>query len=379
MSCSQYTPCHETTCTTCNPVNPCYDNCGCLNPVDWACVNNPGTHNSIGVVNTDNGQTVLEKIDDQIEILLNKVGVVKADDVDGSPDSLFDKLVEGTGIDITVDTSSGTRKLIITATTGGTPPYTVKNTAGGTADFLYQKVIDGTYVKKSLVGDNMKLDVALSDFLSSDSGNQLTLGTDNKLKTLYTAPTGSETKITVVPNTGISVTGTGTLTDPYILSGNPSIMPARTRFNGVWKPLVFNGAFPSGISIVPGGTVQYRMLYNGSIEFRGNATFQVAFAGNGIMTGTDLSTTVNTAEVGSALDVTNGVKSYQLTELTSSAELKQVSYLDSANTIDAIPKLLGYSIRFASGKLSMVFNSTFTATRTITVSFDGAIYHPTLS
>jgi hypothetical protein len=41
MSCPSYTPCGQPdNCNPCNDVNPCYDNCGCLYPSTFDCVEN---------------------------------------------------------------------------------------------------------------------------------------------------------------------------------------------------------------------------------------------------------------------------------------------------------------------------------------------------
>lgn len=41
MSCSPYNPCSQPdNCNPCNDVNPCYDNCGCLYPSTFDCVEN---------------------------------------------------------------------------------------------------------------------------------------------------------------------------------------------------------------------------------------------------------------------------------------------------------------------------------------------------
>ena len=345
MSCNNYTPCHEPTCNDCNPVNPCYDNCGCLNPTTWECVNNPGTQSSLGVVNTDNGKSVLSKINTKISSILASLGLVKADDTDLYPDSLIDKLSEGVGITLAVTGSGSSKKVEINATTGGTPPYTVKVVTGTAAGFLNDRLVNGTYVKKTISGDDMYFDIVPADLLSTDSGNALTIGSDLKLKTNYQNPDGSETKISIVPNTGLTITGTGTIADPYLLSGNPAIMPLRTRFNGVWKSLTFTGVLPSGVTIVGGNTAKYRMRFDGSIEFKGSISLQVPFATNGIVNCFDLSNTIETSEIGTSGQVSSGVKSYVITELTNTADLKNVTYLDSNNVIDVLPKQTSYIIR----------------------------------
>lgn len=41
MACSQSNPCSQPSdCNPCNSVNPCYDNCGCLYPSTFECVEN---------------------------------------------------------------------------------------------------------------------------------------------------------------------------------------------------------------------------------------------------------------------------------------------------------------------------------------------------
>ena len=52
-SCNRTNPCLQNTCTC---ENPCYQDCGCLNPTTFECVTLPGVHPAIGVTNDMNGQ-----------------------------------------------------------------------------------------------------------------------------------------------------------------------------------------------------------------------------------------------------------------------------------------------------------------------------------
>jgi hypothetical protein len=379
MSCSPYTPCHETTCNECNTVNPCYDNCGCLNPVDFECVNNPGTQSALGVVNTDNGKEVLEKINTKISDLLSKVGLSKVDGSDTCPDTLEEKIVAGNE-NVTIEvTGTGCAKVLEISVgdgigTAGNNNKVSVSASDTTTDFLTGKLAVGNFLTKTIVNpagdEDLRLDVSIPSLISTDSSNQIVLGSDNKLKVIAGVADGSETKI--VQGTGCTVTGAGTIGSPYIISSNPTITAAKACFDGVWKNITFNGTYPANLSFVA-GVPQYRKRFDGTIEFRGSATFQTQFpaGGSGTILAANLSTTLAINEISGC---------YSLSNLANTSDLKSVTYNDSNNILGTPLKQTTYTIRFGSGNITLLFHSTIdtTVAKTITVNFDGAMYHPNL-
>ena len=118
MACSEYNPCSQPTCNDCNASNPCYENCGCLNPTDWECVNNPGSFPDLGITNSDNGATVLEKINNEIVELQNNEGLIKSDLSNTCLRSLYDIVEAGENIAITKSGTGCNQKIIITGGEG---------------------------------------------------------------------------------------------------------------------------------------------------------------------------------------------------------------------------------------------------------------------
>jgi hypothetical protein len=186
MPCTEYNPCHQDTCNECNTTNPCYDNCGCLNPVDWDCVNNPGVHAALGVTNVDNGLTVLTKINTKINELKSSVGKVIIDDTDLCPQELMDKLQQGTNISIVKTGTGCDAKLVISGGVGigaaGADVSVKVSATDTTTNYLNNKIAGGTYINKSILNpagnEQIRFDVVPATLISSDSGNQLVLGGD---------------------------------------------------------------------------------------------------------------------------------------------------------------------------------------------------------
>lgn len=361
--------CAQPTCTSCNPT-PCYQNCGCLNPTDWECINNPGTQDSIGVTNSNNGLVVLGKIEDAIQDLKDLTGTVKLSDSDDCPDFLIDKIEAGTNIAITQTGTGCDARIVITGGSGiGPAAADVKakiSATDTTTDYLTNKFNNGTYVQKTVLNpsgnEKIKFDVVPSTLISSDAGNQLALGTDGKFVTLYTAPDGTETK--VAAGAGVIITGFGSIAAPYVVSTNPSIIASNPAFTGVWQSLTLTNASVAGVSI-PSQNVKFRVNFNGSIEFKGNATFTLVFPG----TGSGILSVPNSVTLPSLTGITP-------TNLSKVSDLKQVTYQDPTGTVNTDIRHYGYLIRLGGGNISFLFNSSFSATKTVVVCFDSAIYHP---
>ncbi len=361
--------CAQPTCDACNPT-PCYENCGCPTIVDWECLRNPGTQDSLDVTNSDDGLEVLVKIEDAIQTLQDNIGNVKIDDEDTCPDFLLDKLEAGTNIAITTTGTGCDKRIVITGGDGiGPAAADVKakiSSADTTTDYLTNKFNNGTYVQKTIINpsgnEKIKFDVVPSTLISTDTGNQLSLGTDGKFKTLYTAPDGSETK--VAAGAGVTLSGLGTIASPYIVSTNPSIQALNPAFTAVWQSLTFTNASVSGVTVAS-QDVKFRVRFDGSIEFKGNITFTLVFPGSG----SGILSVPNSVTLPAITGIVAG-------NLSKVSDLKQVTYQDPTGTVNTDIRHYGYLIRMGGGNISFLFNSSFSATKTVVVHFDGAIYHP---
>lgn len=356
----------------CVPNDPCgtYDNCGCLNPTTFDCVTNTGPDlPCLNVANGETGTSILGKI----EAKACNIGKVLVNENDTCPEYLFDKLEEGTNISLQVTGTGCDRKITIHAVEGGTPvdvnaKVTVNDT---TSDYLTNKLLVGTYLSKTLVSpsgnEKLRFDVNIASLVSTDVGNQLSIGVDGGLKTLYDAPDGSETK--VMAGTGVTVSGTGTTSDPYVVSTNPSISVARLCFDNIWRPISLIATGNPNVVYVSGAP-QYRYRFDGSIEFKGSATYTVSFGaystGNRKFTITagSIPTTCLTGA-----------------EQSGSADLKSITYIDTPQaSADQITQLYGYIIRKTTANIILEFQSSFTGatSKSIVVNFDGAISHPSI-
>jgi hypothetical protein len=371
MACSSSNPCLENNCTC---ENPCYDNCGCLNPTTFECVTSPGECEALGITDDMTGTEVIEQICTEVELIQEAQGKVLIDANDTCPEYLWDKLEEGVNISFTQTGTGCDRKLVINAVEGGTPPdVNVQVSADDTTTgYLYDKVDGGTYITKSILNsggnEQLRLQVVPSTLVSADSGNQLTLGSDGKLKTLYSEPDGSETIITA--GTGIQLSGAGTVADPYVLATNASIQVVRSCFDNVWRDVTLVASSNPNVVYVS-GSPRYRYRFDGSIEFKGSATYTVDF---GAYSTGNRKYTITIGNIPTTC--------VTLSEQAGTADLKSINYIDTPQaSADQITQMYGYIIRKATQNIIVEFQSSFSASstsKTIVVNFEGVISHPTL-
>ena len=373
MSCNNNT-CHEPTCNECNPVNPCYENCGCLNPTTFECITNFTQNYPYIPLNVNQtGSEFLSQLNATINGLQSNLYKVKADDSDTCPDNLFDKIEAGSNIGISVSGSGCNRKLTINAGTGFVVPpdvFTKVSANDTTSGYLGAKTIDGIYVKKTITSpganEKIKFDITIADLISGDSGNQLTQGLDGKLKTSFSAPNGSETKISIADNSGLTKSGTGTSSDPYILGTYGNNFPARTYFNGVWRDIIFNNGAAANLSVTS-QSVKFRYRTDGSIEFKGSVTYSVKFdAGTG-----------NKRIINGASFPANGINNVTSGELDRIVNLKNYMTFDVPTAIATAPNLTGYNINMLDAAFEFMHNTT-AAAKIIVITMDGCVYHPSL-
>lgn len=381
MSCTQHNPCYEPECGSCNPVNPCYDNCGCLNPTTFECITNIKqnyTHIPFNI--NQNGHDFLLQLNATINGLKENQFKVRADDSDTCPDSLFDKIEAGNeNITLEVTGSGCNRKLVISAGedigSAGVDRYVKISANDTTSDYLTNKIVNGTYVKKTVLNpgsdEELRLDISIADLISGDSGNQLIQGNDGKLKTSFSAPDGSETKVSVAQGQGLTISGAGTSADPYVLGSTGSNFPLRSYFNGVWRNLTFSNNGEANIS-VSSQNVQFRYRWDGTIEFRGSVTYSVQF------------TTANKRIIAVAAQFpANGSTNVTSAELNRVVNLKNYMTFDTPTTIGA-PNLIGYNVNMLAAasnqnaNIQIEFMHNVAATKSIVITFDGCQYHPAL-
>jgi|694.fasta_scaffold00342_33 hypothetical protein len=381
MACSPYNPCHTPTCDTCNTVNPCYDNCGCLNPTTFDCITNfKKAYNNIPLEINATGQDMLDNLDETVAEIESNLYKVKVDDSDTCPDTLLDKITAGSNITVSVAGSGCNRKLTITAGNGITTApdiYAKVSSNDTTSDYLGNKFVDGTYVKKSVNSpggnETIDFDITIADLISTDSGNQLGQGVDGKLKTLFSAPDGSETKINPVANSGITLTGTGTNGDPYLIGTNGALFAVQPYTDGVWRTLTFNNGSNANVTL-NSQSVKYRMRYDGSVEFKGSLNYSVTF---------NVAST-NKIAITAANITTGGSTNLPSTAFDRVANLRHYMTFSSPNTISATPKLTGYNVNILAAALNspapiqIEFMNDTAETKNIVVTMDGAIYHPNI-
>ncbi len=360
--------CDTTTCLPCAP----YDNCGCLNPTTFDCVTKPGTCEALGITDDMTGRQAIAAACTAVSDIQAAAGKILIDANDTCPPRyLWEILEEGTNISL-VQTGTGCdKKVAIHAVEGGVPvDINVKVSANDSiSGYLYDKIDTGTYMVKSILNagldEKLKIQVVPSTLLSSDAGNQLTIGADGKLKTAYSAPDGSETKI--VQGVGTVISGTGTLLDPYIISTNPSVQVARPCFDGIWR-LVTVVATGNPNVIHSSGTAQYRYRYDGSIEFRGSMTYTVNF---GPYTSGPRKFTFTVGSIPTTC--------VSLGEQVGTADLKSINYIDQQQVgLDQVTQQYGYIIRKSANTIILELQSSFTnaTSKVIVVNFEGAISHP---
>jgi hypothetical protein len=355
--------------------NPCaYDNCGCLNPTTFNCTTYTGLDLQIIAKKDDAGDVILKAIDDKLVDLNANKGKVLSDASDTTLGNLVDKLEQGTNIAISVVGTGSARKVRIDSSTGGVIPdvnakVSVNDT---TSDYLSAKLDVGTFLSKSVVNpagnEKFKFDVNVAALLSADLGNQLAIGSDGKIKTSFAAPDGTETKL--IEGTGMIISGTGSVADPYILSTNPSIQALRPCFDGIWRDVTLQAISNTNV-VALSGKPQYRYRHDGSIEFRGSMSFTVAF-GNYASANRKFTISLGTIPT-SCLTVS---------EQGGTSDLKNINYIDAPQaSTDQITQVYGYTVRKSTNTLIVEFQSSFTnnTSKTVVVNFDGAVSHPTLS
>lgn len=351
--------CETTTCSPCDQ----YDNCGCLNPNTFGCTTYSGTAlTCLDVANGEDGDSILSKIEEKV----CNIGLVKINEADTCPEGLIDKLSAGLNITLT-EVGTGCDKTIrIDAVEGGVPiDINAKvSAADTTTGYLYDKITTGTYLAKTITSpagnEKLRLDVVPSTLISSDAGNPLYIGTDGAIMSTCIAPDGSETKI--VEGTGVIVSGTGTIADPYVISTNPSIQVVRTCFDNTWRDINLVATGNANVVYVS-GTPKYRYRFDGTVEFKGSATYTVAFANN---SSANRKYTVSCGNIPTTC-LTAG-------EQAGSADLKSITYIQD------LGQMYNYIIRKTTQNIFLEFQSSFTnaTSKTIVVNFEGAISYPTI-
>lgn len=368
MSCSDTNPCNSDPCTS------LYENCGCPNPNTFGCTSYSGAAlPCLDIDNGENGNDVLAKIEAATCTLQENKGKILIDGTDTCPDYLFEKLEEGLNISFSITGTGCDRKMVINAVEGGTAiDINAKITSNDTTSgYLDSKITTGSYLTKTILNpsanEKLQLDVVPSTLISSDDGNQLVLGTDGGLKTSLSVPDGSETII--IAGVGVNVSGSGPLGDPYIISTNPSIQVVRPCFDSVWRNVTLVATGNANVVYVSGAP-QYRYRFDGSIEFRGTATYTVAFG------------TYQTANRKYTITIGNiPVSCVTLGEQAGVRDLKGINYIDIPQaSADQIVQQYGFIIRKSAQNMIVEFQSSFTAStsKSIVVSFDGAVSHPLL-
>lgn len=363
MACNEDNPC-----TTPDPCDQ-YDNCGCINPTTFGCTTTNKVRTCLDTESGEDGESILDKI----EAKVCDIGKVLLDGDDTCPEYLSDKLEEGTNISFSYTGSGCDRKLVIHAVDGGTPvDVNAKVTSNDTtSDYLNNKIKGGVYTITDITNpggdEELVIDVVPETLISEDAGNQLTVGTDGGLMTLYTAPDGTETK--VVQGTGVTVTGSGSLADPYVVSTNPSIQIVRSCFDNTWRNVTLVATGNANVVYIS-GTPQYRYRFDGSIEFKGSATYTVSF---GAYSTANRKFTITIGNIPTTC--------VTLTEQAGVADLKGINYIDIPQaSADQIVQQYGYIIRKSSQNIIVEFQSAFTnaTPKTMVINFEGVISHPNI-
>ncbi len=358
-------------CNDTNPCDPCneHDNCGCLNPTTFGCVTTNKTRDCLDVTSGTNGEDIL----DAIETKVCDIGKVLIDGDDTCPEFLFEKLEEGLNISFAITGTGCDRKIQINATEGGVPvDINAKVTsADTTTGYLNTKIETGSYLTKTILNpagnEKLEIDVVPETLISGDTGNQIVIGDDGGLKTLYTAPDGSETII--VQGTGVLVSGSGTTDDPYVIATNPSIQIARACFDNTWRNISLVASGNPNV-VYTAGTPQYRYRFDGTVEFRGSITYQVAF---GAYSTSNRKFTIPMGNIPTTC-LTGG-------EQAGTADLKGINYIDVPQAgPDQYGQMYGYIIRKNAQNLILEFQSSFLAStsKTVVVNMEGAVAYPTI-
>ena len=358
-------------CEQTNPCDPCsqYDNCGCTVSTTFGCVTTSKSRECLDITSGEDGESILDKL----ELLACDKGKILLDGDDTVPNYLFDKLEEGLNISFNFTGSGSSRKLVINAVDGGTPiDINAKVSANDTTSgYLNSKIAVGDYLKKTILNpagnEQLELDVVPENLLSTDSGNQLILGTDGGLMTSYTAPDGSETKI--VQGTGVTLSGTGTIGDPYVVSTNPSIQVVRSCFDSVWRPITLLSSGNTNV-VYTAGAPEYRYRYDGTIEFRGSVTHTVSF---GTYQSANRKFTILLGSIPTTC--------LSASEQSGVRDLKSIMYIDTPQaSADQIVQQYGYIIRKSGQNIILEFQSAFTnaTSKSVVVNFEGAVVYPSI-
>ena len=370
MSCNSCNDCGQV--DSCVEQNDCYDNCGCPNPNTFNCTTYTGeTLPNVPVSHGETGDEILKNIDTEIGKL--KGNKVAADATDTCPASLVDKLTAGSNIAIDVVGTGCEKKVRITSSTGGViPDVNVKVSAtDSTSNYLNNKIANGAAISKSIVNpganEQVKLDVHIDALISQDTGNQLMKGGDGKLKTSYTAPDGTATK--VVQGTGVTVTGNGSVDNPYVINTNTAIQATKSCFDGVWRDITLANITNPNVTKIAGAP-KYRIRFDGTIEFKGSLTFITNF-GNYSSSSRKFTFTIGNIPM----------TCLNSTEQSGVSDLKAITYIDDAQaSADQFTQMYGYVIRKSTQNIIIELSSAFTnaTQKTIVVNFDGAISHPNI-
>jgi len=356
--------------TNCNnPCDPCdeHDNCGCTISTTFGCITTSKTRECLDITSGEDGESILDKI----ELVACDAGKVLLDGDDACPEYLTDKLSAGLNISIEKVGTGCDATLMISATEGGVPvdvnaKVTVNDT---TSDYLNNKITTGTYLTKSVTSpsgnEKLRIDVVPATLISGDLGNQLTLGVDGGLKTLYVAPDGSETK--VIAGTNVTVSGIGTIVDPYIVSTNPTIAVVRPCFDGVWRAVTTVASGNANV-VYASGAPQYRYRYDGTVEFRGSVSYTVAFGAY---------STSNRKYIVPMGNIP--VTCLTAGEMIGTKDLKSINYIDAPQVgVDQYTQMYGYIVRMSAQNLILEFQSSFlnATSKSIVVNLEGAVIHP---
>jgi hypothetical protein len=170
-----------------------------------------------------------------------------------------------------------------------------------------------------------------------------------------------------VEGVGVIVSGSGTLADPYVISTNPSIQVVRACFDSVWRPVTLIATGNPNVTYVS-GSPQYRYRYDGTVEFRGSATYTVDFGAYSTSGRKYTITMGNIPTTCLSLGEQAGVK-----------DLKSINYIDVPQaSADQIVQQYGYIIRKSAQNMILEFQSSFTGStsKSIVVNFEGCVIHP---
>ena len=143
----------------------------------------------------------------------------------------------------------------------------------------------------------------------------------------------------------------------------------RPCFDNIWRAVTLVATGNPNVTYVSGAP-QYRYRFDGTIEFKGSATYSVAFG------------TYQTANRKYTITIGNlPTTCLTLGEQAGVADLKGITYIDIPQaSADQITQQYGYIIRKSSVNMIIEFQSSFTAatTKSIVVNFEGAVSYPSI-